>query len=236
MQVVIFLFFLGLIIGSFLNVLIYRLNTPKAPKWWQGRSFCPRCRHQLSWTDNVPLLSFLLLKGNCRYCHKKISWQYPVVELVTAASFAVIGFQPALLGLAAVFIVIFFSDLIYGLIPMEMIVMGSFLALILNLVPNLLTGILSGLIFWFIVRITRGKGMGEGDIYLAFLIGWVMGWPQTLIAFWIAFVLGGAWALALLVLKKVRFSDTIALGPFLVAGVVLAALCAPLLLSKPWWP
>src|SRR3990167_1223631 len=80
------LFLFGLIIGSFLNVLIWRLNDEKAPKFWQGRSMCPKCKHELSWSDNVPLLSFIVLSGRCRFCQKPISWQYPVVELLAGVA------------------------------------------------------------------------------------------------------------------------------------------------------
>ncbi len=130
---VVFLALLGLIIGSFLNVLIYRLNVPKAPKWWQGRSVCPHCQKKLLWQDNIPLVSFVALGRRCRHCKNLISWQYPLVELTTAIFFAVTGWNPVIWALESVFIVIFFSDWIYGLIPDEMILVGSFAALIYNL-------------------------------------------------------------------------------------------------------
>jgi len=79
-----FIFFFGLIIGSFLNCLIWRLHKAETVL---GRSYCPHCQHQLAWYDNVPVLSFVLLLGRCRYCHKKISIQYPLVELVTGVLF-----------------------------------------------------------------------------------------------------------------------------------------------------
>lgn len=219
--------FLGLAIGSFLNVLIWRLNDEKAPKWWQGRSMCPKCRHQLGWLDNVPLLSFVVLRGRCRHCRVGISWQYPIVELVTGLSFYLIGFQPLVLALAAIFIVIFFSDWIYGLIPDEMILAG----LLLCKITNLYVAFLAGLFFLIIVVATKFKGMGLGDVKLAFLMGFLLGWPNILVAIWVAFVLGGIVALFLLGLKRVGFSDKIAFGPYLVIGTLISALWSQRILA-----
>lgn len=221
---------LGLAVGSFLNVLIWRLNDPAAPKFWEGWSICPKCKHRLSWKDNIPLLSFVLLKGRCRYCGKEISWQYPVVELVTAIYFGLTGFHPVLWFIGAVFIVIFFSDLIYGLIPDEMIVVGVAVGLIGpmgqlgQVLVNVLTGILSATGFFLVVLATRFRGMGLGDVKLAFLIGLLLGWPKVLVAFWSSFVVGGIVAFCLLLLKRTKFSATIPLGPFLILGTIISAL------------
>jgi len=226
---ILLLFLLGLVIGSFLNVLVYRLNTEdKVPKFWQGRSLCPKCKHELSWEDNIPLFSFIMLLGRCRYCRQPISWQYPIVELVTAICFVFVGLNPLLLALAAVFIVIFFSDWIFGLIPDEMIIVGSVVALFLR--PNFLVGTVSALIFLTIVLATKFRGMGLGDVKLAFLMGLLLGWPKSLVAFWAAFILGGVVAISLLLLKRTKFSATIPLGPFLVIGILISALWSTQLL------
>src|SRR3990167_4975415 len=102
------------------------------PKWWQGRSMCPKCRQPISWFDNIPLLSYIFLEGKCRKCQAKISWVYPAVELITAVTAAI---SPDLLVffISATFIVIFFSDLIYGLIPDEMIAGGIVVSILRNL-------------------------------------------------------------------------------------------------------
>ncbi len=208
---------IGLVIGSFLNVLIWRLNDPKAPRWWQGRSLCPNCKHQISWFDNVPLLSFLILRGQCRYCHKKISWQYPAVELITALFFWMTGLNLVILAIGSVFIVIFFSDLIYGLIPDEMIVLGVILAG----VQNLLIGFITALPFLILAVF---KKMGYGDVKLAFLMGLLLGWPKIAVALWAGFIIGGFVAVVLLVLRKTKLSATIPLGPFLIMGTIISAL------------
>ena len=86
-MVLVVIFVFGLCAGSFINCLVWRLREKKTIL---GRSMCPKCKKQIAWYDNVPLLSFILLKGKCRSCHKKISWQYPLVELITAVLFLVI--------------------------------------------------------------------------------------------------------------------------------------------------
>lgn len=229
---------IGLIFGSFLNVLIWRLNDPKAPKFWQGRSICPDCKHTLTWRDNIPLLSYIFLRGKCRYCHKNISIRYPVVELVTAVAFALIGPNPLLLGIASCLIVIFFSDLIYGLIPDEMVIAGVFFVIARNVVTKqslvcatgdcfaalAMTGTVALLSSFFFFIFYLIKGMGFGDVKFAFLMGLLLGWPGVLVGLWMSFVSGGIVAVILLALRRTKLSATIALGPFLVFGTVFAAL------------
>ena len=233
------LFILGLVVGSFLNVLIWRLDDEKAPKFWQGRSICPKCKHELSFRDNVPLLSFVLLGGKCRFCRKKISIQYPIVELTAAITTVLtvgllshLSFLSILSYLIIVysFIVIFFADWIYGLIPDEMeilivLVAGlSYLSDLSLLSWNIGTGIISALAFFLVVLATKFRGMGLGDVKLAFVIGFLLGWRGALVAFWMSFILGGVFALLLLLLKRRKFRDTIALGPFMVIGTLISVL------------
>lgn len=239
-----FPFLFGLCVGSFLNVLIYRLNTPGAPKFWQGRSFCPLCRHQLSWKDNIPLVSFFWLLGKCRYCHSPISWHYPAVEFLTAVVTYFIFISVPISGVTDVtglltllsylvltysLIVIFFSDLLYYLIPDEALlvaVLATFVSLILKtkyLIPERFgVGLLSSLALLLIVVLTRGKGLGLGDVKFAFLMGLFLGWPNILAAFWLAFVAGGLAAVTLLLLGRKKLKSTIPFGPFLVLGMVAA--------------
>lgn len=245
---IILLIILGLAFGSFLNVLIYRLNTPDTPPFWKGRSFCPKCHHSLSWRDDIPLFSFLLLHGYCRYCQKKISWQYPVVELLTALITILLWFYlspvlnvTGLLGYWVTvfifysFLVIFFSDLIYGLIPDLMVVSGSLLVigsfalknlnhLTIQQFNNVFVGLVSSAFFLLIVLFTRGQGMGLGDVTLAFLMGLFLGFPHILVALWVGFISGGAVAILLLLLRRTSLSATIPLGPFLILGTLIAYL------------
>jgi len=236
----------GLCLGSFANVLIYRLNADRAPKFWQGRSLCPKCKHGLSWADNIPLLSFVVLRGKCRYCKKSISWQYPVVELTMAVAFVcgwgltsqlgVLG-RLGVLGIEVCLIVIFFSDLKYQLIPDEMIATGaairaiSHISNIRGLGWDIVTGLGTAVVFVFVFFLTKQKGLGFGDVKLAFLMGLLLGWPKILVALWSAFILGGGVAVILLLLKRTTFSARIALGPFLVIGVAVAALWSERILA-----
>ncbi len=139
--VYIFVFFFGLTVGSFLNCVIYRLEEGKS--FLKGRSFCPHCKHQLSWQDLIPVLSFLILKGKCRYCKKPISWQYPIVEIATGLLFLLIfNFQFSIsnylnliyyLIISTLLIVIFVYDFKHYVIPDKIIYLAIGLALIYQL-------------------------------------------------------------------------------------------------------
>ena len=139
-----FIFFVfGLIIGSFLNVAIFRLE--KNESFIVGRSYCPNCRHQLSWRDLFPVLSFILLSGKCRYCKKPISFQYPLVEMATAVLFILIvyfSFPDMFLAvfwmiIASLLMVIFVYDLKYYIIPSCVAYLAIALIFIYNLVYSL---------------------------------------------------------------------------------------------------
>ena len=114
----VFLFLLGICVGSFINCVVWRVNHNLSPL--EGRSICPKCKHQLAWRDNIPLLSFLLLGGRCRYCSSPISWQYPIVELTAGAlALLIFNFQFSIFNLIFNLIItysllaIFVSDLVY---------------------------------------------------------------------------------------------------------------------------
>ncbi len=144
----IIIFIFGLIIGSFLNALIYRLKTKKSV--WQGRSFCPNCKKKLETWDLIPVFSFIFLRGRCRYCHKKISWQYPAVELATGLIFVLIFYYQYLipktynlttiisfifyLFIASILIIVFVYDLKHYIIPDKIIWTGISINLIYWLV------------------------------------------------------------------------------------------------------
>lgn len=244
------LFLLGLVVGSFLNVVIYR--TVHGDQFVSGRSRCPHCSHVIAWYDNIPLLSFILLGKKCRSCHKPISWTYPVVEVLTGLLFVwwfVIGFtffqlsiapfvliQPLFwLFVGAVFIVIFFADLLYYIIPDSMVASLTIAALsyrialthvgVFNPVDftNTVIGAASlslGLFALFVL--TKGRGLGFGDVKLMFPLGLLMGWPSMLAGIWLSFVIGGVVGVMLLVSKKKSFGQIVPFGPFLLVGTMLA--------------
>lgn len=240
--VILFSFFLiGLPIGSFLNVLIDRL--PKKESIWKGRSHCDYCKHILAWYDLIPVLSFLSLRANCRYCHKKISWQYPAVELLTAVlftltltflnrfseapnlSFTLVYYLTIVSGL----IVIFFADWKYRIIPDQVLISLTAVTLFFlfiftknELINHFLAGIIIFLVFLTLVVITSGKGMGFGDVKYAFVMGFILGIPSTIISFYLSFLTGAAISLILVVRGSKTMKSTIPFGPFLVAGTLVS--------------
>ena len=259
-----FIFLIGLSIGSFLNVLIDRL--PKEEDVLTGRSYCDHCHHQLAWHDLIPLLSFIFLRGRCCYCRKKLSFYYPVIELITGLSFIFIyqwvkGWCSTSLDcyivtllhcyIVASLIVIFFADLKYQIIPDKITYPAIVIAGIFNFqfsrLPSLgseATGgqaifnyFLAGLgAFGFLgalFLLTRGKGMGFGDVKLAFLMGLILGFPKIIIALYLAFLTGALVSVILILIKKKKFGQTIAFGPFLVLGTIIAMFWGEEIIN--WW-
>ena len=240
-----FVFILGLVVGSFLNCVVYRLGINKS--FLRERSFCPQCQYPLTWLDLVPLLSFLFLKGKCRYCHKKISWQYPLVELLTGVVFLLVYivqfnsfdqftvFQ--LLNLfyywliSSFLIIIFLYDLKYYLVLHRVIYPAIIIAGIYDLqfilqprvfFSFLLSALGGALFFFLLVFISKERWMGGGDIKIAFLMGLILGWPNTLVALALAFYLGALIGVGLIIQGKKKMKSQIPFAPFLITGTFLA--------------
>lgn len=248
--------------GSFLNVVICRLGTKK--KIVKDRSHCPYCQHVLSWQDLIPVLSFIFLKARCRYCGKKISWQYPGVEIAAGLLFAaavipgltrnpVCGIRgdiiriPLLLAIISFLIIIFVFDLKHYLIPDKIVFPAigiTFLYLFVGTVADpslwqwliipLLSALGASLFFLCLVLITRGKGMGVGDVKLAFLIGLLLSWPHILTSLFIAFLSGGIIGIFLVLLKKKKMKSMVPFGPFLVAGTIIALFWGQAIINWYW--
>jgi prepilin signal peptidase PulO-like enzyme (type II secretory pathway) len=243
------LFMLGLAIGSFLNVLIYR--TMEGQSWVKGRSRCDHCQQQLAWYENIPLFSFLWLRGKSRCCQRSIPLSYPVVEFITGSLFVwwyVIGsvffqltqsplsvLQPLFwLLVGVILIVIFFADLRYLIIPD--LAVGSLLFITLIYRAYLvLVGVMQTqdlwLAWWGLVGsvlffgglwwFTKGKGMGFGDVKLIAPVALLLGWPKILVGIFLSFILGGIVATILLIFKKKTKGEVVPFGPFIVMGTVL---------------
>jgi leader peptidase (prepilin peptidase) / N-methyltransferase len=239
----IFVFLLGLIIGSFLNCVIYRLEIAEgkprkeAFSFLRGRSYCPNCKHVLSWQDLIPLFSFIFLAGKCRYCKKKISWQYPLVELLTGIVFlAVFNFNfifPDFFNLIYLFIIsslliiIFVFDLKHYIIPDG----GVYSAIAISLIFTLYSGIfkisiLSALgasaFFLLVFLVSQGRWMGFGDVKLAFMMGLFLGYPNIIVALFMAFFIGAIIGVCLIISGRKKFSSEVPFGPFLIFGTFLA--------------
>lgn len=243
---------LGLFIGSYLNVVAWRWyrQDQQSPQQLGSRSKCPHCGRVLSWKELVPIVSFIVQRGRCVKCKAELGIRYPLIELVTAIVFsgivAVYGFHPItllLLILASIFLVLALVDSETQLIPdhlsiIALIVTG--ISLVVLRVPNLLhrpvllglpvfehgiTGLLIGIgILGSIVLITKGRGMGIGDIKLAGVLGLSLGGPATLLALFTGFVSGAIVGLILIQGKKASLKTAVPFGPFLVFGWLVAIL------------
>ena len=172
LPILITIFLTGLIVGSFLNSVIYRLE--QGQSFLKGRSFCPHCKHQLSWQDLIPLFSFLILKGKCRYCLQRISWQYPLVELATGIIFIFISLTNSniyamayLLLIACFFIIIFVYDLRHYIIPDKVIYPAIIAAGIFNFSLGPILSALSAAFFFFLIvlpilsHFRKGRRLGK---------------------------------------------------------------------------
>lgn len=206
------LILLGLIFGSFISALTWRY--PRKISNIKGRSFCDSCKNELYWYDNIPFLSYIFLGGKCRNCNKKISPRYPVIELITAAGFYVIGFNFINLALFIALFSIFIIDFEHQIIPDGFIFFGMLLVC-----DNFFAGFLSASFLLFIHLLTRGRGMGLGDVKFAVLGGMIVGVGNIYLWFLIAFLTGGLMGSILLLAKKAGLKDRIAFGPFLVIAI-----------------
>lgn len=242
------LFILGLLVGSFLNVVLFRFETGETMV--SGRSRCNACKKTIAWYDNIPLLSFVFLRGKCRQCGVPISWQYPAVEFATAYLFALAGsafyvsgsVEAALglafaLGLVAILVVVFVYDLIHMEIPVSALMAGilwSMFSLILlwyfalprealfdsRFVEGLIGGVVAFLFFYALVFFSKETWMGMGDAWLASILGLVAGWKLLLPALTLAFGSGAIVGIALITFGNKEMRSRIPFGPFLVAAVL----------------
>jgi leader peptidase (prepilin peptidase)/N-methyltransferase len=223
----------GLTIGSFLNVVIARV--PAGRSLVRPGSACPGCSALLKWYDNIPVLSFLVLRGRCRACGMTISWRYPIVEMVTAVvlvlAYVALGpsadFAVAVVLLAAL-IAITGIDLQHQLIPDAITLPGILVGLLLNLatgriswVESVIGILVGGGLFVAIILVSRG-GMGGGDLKLGAMLGAFLGWKALLFALFVAIVLGGVVGTVLLVTGLRGRKDPVPFGPFLAAGGAMA--------------
>lgn len=227
---------LGACIGSFLGVVIHRL--PRRESVVRPRSRCPQCGARLAWYHNVPVLSYLGLRGRCATCHVPIPRSYLLVEVGTAfafvALFHVFGFSMLLLRyatLAALLIAAAEIDRRYGIIPNRLVAAGSGLGLILALLTDadglgtyLLAAVVSaGLLLLLRIgsyRLMGCPGLGLGDVKLAAMMGLYLGW-STLWVFYLAMVLGGALGLAGLLTGRFQRTTPLPLAPFVALGTGL---------------
>ncbi len=227
-----FVFILGLCVGSFVNVLIDRL--PKGEDVIGGRSRCDFCKKNLRWFELIPVLSFLIQGGKCLRCRKRISIQYPVIELVTAAGFVLLYQQLPNLAIFLALLVIFVADYKYEIIPDSMIAFGLLGSLLQeDLLQNWPMAVGAAAFFLCLFLITKGRGMGFGDVKLVFLLGLILGYPNIIVALYAAFLTGAAIGIILMIGGKKSLKSHVPFGPFLILGTVFALLFGNQVLS--WW-
>lgn len=240
-------FIFGLVIGSFLNVCIHRL--PSSQSIVHPRSRCPQCGHLIRVYDNIPVLSYLILRGRCRDCGARISLRYPVVELLSGAFAAMavarfgLGWQALLMyALIAAFLVITFIDLDHRIIPDVITLPGIPIGLAASFGPGMisplesLVGILAGggslfLVAWGYQLVTKREGMGGGDIKLLAMIGAFIGWKGVLLTIFIASLTGTLAGMALIFRRRGDMKLAVPFGPFLAVGAIAYLFMGPELMS-----
>lgn len=265
---------LGLLIGSFLNVVIHRMplmmergwriesaellevEIPDAPEITLStpRSRCPSCGHPIRWYENIPVASWLWLRGNCSACRAPISMRYPAIELLTAVLFAAVGLhfgaQPTVLlwcGFAATLVALAFIDLDTAFLPDDLtlpLMWAGIVSAALGWIPVTLAASVGGAVagylsLWFVFhlyRLIRGKeGMGAGDFKLLAALGAWMGWQAIPSIILLASAVGAIVGIALIVFRKHDREVPIPFGPYLAGGGVAALLFGEQL-SRLWMP
>lgn len=242
------IFILGLCFGSFVNMLVYRIarkykliksQFPVSKKKNENRSFCDYCGKQLKWYENIPVFSWLVLKGKTKCCWKKLPLSYPVVELMMGILF-ILNFQflissdqlnwlVILLSLVVIVLLVFslVFDWKYMILPdfstVILIICGVLLLLGRHIglpLQYILSALISAGFLLILNLITRGKGMGMGDVKFAIFMGLLLGYPNIIVAFYVAFIVGAIYGLVLIIFKKANKKSQVPFGPFLILGTL----------------
>ena len=241
-----FSFILGVLLGSFLNVVSLRYNTGMTLK---GRSKCFSCGKNLSWHELIPIFSFIAQKGKCKGCKGKISWQYPIVELMAGILFVLIFYKFPPLTAEAGFLTLYYIfitclllvitvyDIKHKIIPDQLVYLFGIIAIIklfistdlsftIPSILSLLSGPILALPFALLFLFSKGKWMGLGDAKLVLGIGWtlgiVSGISAIILAFWIGAIISVIWMYT--VFKKIKSHYEIPFGPYLILGMYLVLL------------
>jgi leader peptidase (prepilin peptidase)/N-methyltransferase len=240
METIIIIICFGLVWGSFLNVVIYRL--PLRMSISKPSSSCPHCNEKIKFYDNIPVLSFLLLRGKCRHCKGKISFRYPLVELLTAASFLLLYSQYSLSFFffasclfACALIALGFIDYYHQILPDEITLPSLLLALIYSLfrtdlnLRQALIGAVAGAGFLLFIYaayylLRKQEGLGLGDVTMMLVIGAYLGWRQAFFTLILASFVGALVGIFFILYKKKDFQYSLPFGTFLAPAAFAALL------------
>lgn len=243
MAAVIFIY--GIIIGSFLNVCIYRI--PNEESIVVPPSHCGSCNHRLGWLDLVPVLSYVFIGGKCRYCGEKISLRYPGVELLTGAlligiylsyglSFEFFKYAVLTLFLIVIALIDYDTTDVYSCVVYPGIAMGIIFAILERVLyssgfGNYIIGAIIGLVIIGGIYLLTG-GFGAGDVEIAVLCGVFLGWKLQIYFILVSFIIGGAIGVVLILLKKKSKTDYMPLGPSLAMGAYLVLIIGETMIMK----
>jgi leader peptidase (prepilin peptidase)/N-methyltransferase len=233
-----FILLFGLVVGSFLNDCMYRMPRSESVAW--PGSHCTSCDRALSWYENIPVLSWTVLRGRCRTCHSPISIRYPIVEAITGAlflgayyAFGLTPLLPARLLFASAMIVLFAIDLEHQILPNEITIPGIVIGFVLAffLPPgwkSALVGLLIGGLFPFLIaeaysRVRGREGMGMGDFKMLAMVGAFLGWPLVWLTLILACVLGIVIGGGALLISKRGMATRIPFGTFIAVAALICA-------------
>lgn len=237
----------GLIVGSFLNVCIARI--PEEESVVLPPSHCPRCNTPIKWYDNIPVLSWILLRGRCRACSLPISARYPLVESLTALLWLALlrtGLEPRTFALfallAALLVVITFIDIDHRIIPdvitLPSILVAPAVAVVIGhvtVVDSLIGIVVGGGVLWMIaegyLRLRKQEGMGLGDVKMLAMVGGLLGWEAALFTLIVGSLIGTVFGVGAMIVRGGRLDMEIPFGPFLAAGCMIHMLGGPALLA-----
>ena len=223
-------FLIGTMMGSAANALIDRL--PKNISWAKGRSKCDTCGHELNFWDLVPVLSYIFIRGKCRYCHSPIPVRNLFVELITGIGFLLIFNSGFMIYQSLLLLGVLWATVIIAVMDWETMLVADIVVAVWGVLTLVIKFQTAGFRFFdsilgFIIAagliggvwlFSKGRAMGSGDIGIAAVMGWWLGWPKIAAGLWIAFVVGAAYGLWLIVSGKKKLKSEMPFGPFLILG------------------
>jgi len=239
----IFFFIFALILGSFLNVVIFRIDDLKSIL--NSRSHCQNCKKILKWYDLVPFISFVLLRAKCRYCGKPISWQYALVELGTALVYAILYLAFGL-SLATFFYIIIFSLLVVVFVydlktqmtpeafvwaALTVSILGGWYFGDFGFLNMLYGGLIGGGVLAFLVLVSKEKWMGSGDIKIGLILGFLTGFPVAIFGIFAAFLLGSVAGLIYMKVANKTMKDALPFAPFLITATFISIIFGNLVIN-----